>query len=95
MIGRLVRVLVPLLAGAVLAACDDRGHRVVCTCTFLTDFDDSSSRDVTVCAPTADRAPNVARGCAQSAAPAPVQRCTCKPEIGAPCTLGECTQMNR
>ncbi len=47
---------------------------------FVTDFDDESKHAVEVCAgPAAEVAAEVARGCAQSGAPGPVQACTCRP----------------
>jgi len=59
------------------------GHTYACTCSYLTDFDDGAKTDVSVCAPTPERAADIARGCAQSAAPAPIQTCTCTPSASA------------
>ena len=53
-----------------------------CQCEFLTDFDDASAQTVEVCSASLERAAEVARGCAQSAAPAPVQSCQCQPAPG-------------
>jgi hypothetical protein len=61
-----------------------------CTCTFLTDYDDPSRHEVEVCAPVRERAEAQARGCAQSGAPAPIQRCECQPLAGAACAVGAC-----
>jgi hypothetical protein len=80
-----------LFLGAAAAGCSaERGDVYDCACTFLTDFDDTSKHEVLVCAPSAERAPAIARGCAQSGAPAPVQGCACQKAAAAACTLDEC-----
>ncbi|MRG97982.1 hypothetical protein [Polyangium spumosum] len=86
------------LAAAVLGSgCEkERGSPYACSCTFLTDFDDNSGSEVTVCSPSDERAPDFARGCAQSGAPAPVEKCTCKVERGAgTCEVGLCRNRPR
>lgn len=78
------------LMAAALAGCSAKGAPFECRCEFLTDFDDASKLDVRVCAANEREAPSVARGCAQLAAPAPVQSCACSagsPEP-APCREG-------
>jgi hypothetical protein len=80
-----VLLLLVLLCGG----CREQGERHRCSCAFLTDFDDGSRREVTVCSPTAERAPAVARGCAQSGAPATIQDCTCT-SLGGRCAVGAC-----
>ncbi|HSN96824.1 MAG TPA: hypothetical protein VLS89_00955 [Candidatus Nanopelagicales bacterium] len=83
--------LLGALAALVPACRAERGAPYRCTCPFVTDFDDDSRQDVEICAPDADRAPAVARGCAQSGAPGPVQSCACRP-AGEPasCEVGAC-----
>ncbi len=67
-----------LIAAALgVAACSHEGAPFDCECEWLTDFDDASKVLVRVCAADDAEAPIVARGCAQIATPAPVQRCTC------------------
>ncbi len=85
-------------ASFVLAACvvwigcsKEPGHTYACKCTFLTDFDDGSSIEVDVCSPSYERLDGFARGCAQQAAPAPIEACTCKSEPStASCEAGSC-----
>jgi hypothetical protein len=80
-----------LFLGAAAAGCPaERGDVYDCTCTFLTDFDDPSRHEVLVCAPSSERAPAIARGCAQAGAPAPVQGCACRKAAAGTCALGEC-----
>jgi hypothetical protein len=89
---RLARALASA-AGLGLGACRPEGAWVACECTFLTDFDDTSATHVEVCAPSVERADEVARGCAQSAAPAPVERCACAAAPVAAserCAVGDC-----
>jgi hypothetical protein len=69
-----------LLSVMAVGCTKERGSTYTCTCTFLTDFDDGSRQDVTVCSPSDERAPDFARGCAQFAAPAHVEKCSCKVE---------------
>lgn len=87
-----MRRLASLLIALVVAGCPkERGQDYVCKCTFLTDFDDGSSIDINVCSPTLERLDAFARGCAQQAAPAPVEACTCKLEnADANCEAGAC-----
>jgi hypothetical protein len=80
-----------LVALALVACRGDRGERYECRCAFLTDFDDASGSRLGVCAAADDEAVAAARGCAQSAAPAPVQSCACERARGAPpCRRGDC-----
>lgn len=86
-------LLLPALVAslALLAsACDEPGRPFDCRCKVLTDFDDALTQDELVCAPNLERAAAVARGCAQSSAPAPVQGCSCRPVEGAACVTGKC-----
>ena len=91
---RLLQFRKRLVVGAALAltlGCQEQGAAYHCSCAFLTDYDDGSTQEVEVCAQSVERAPAVARGCAQSAAPAPIQECTCKPATSSrPCRAGEC-----
>lgn len=48
-----------------------------CECEWLTDFDDAAKDAVHICAKDEREALEVARGCAQIATPAPVQKCVC------------------
>ncbi|MBW2456811.1 MAG: hypothetical protein JRI68_20000 [Deltaproteobacteria bacterium] len=52
--------------------------RFACRCTFLTDTDGTSEQRVEVCATAVEAANSEAEGCAQSAAPAPIQGCQCE-----------------
>lgn len=81
-----------VIALVIIASCSkERGHEYECKCTFLTDFDDASSIDVDVCSPTPERLDGFARGCAQQAAPAPIEACTCKSErADSVCEVGSC-----
>jgi hypothetical protein len=90
-------LLLALAASVLGAGCEkERGSHYACTCTFLTDFDDNSAHEVTVCSPSAERAPDFARGCAQSGAPAPVEKCACKVEKEAgTCEVGLCRNRPR
>jgi len=65
-------------------------QRFDCTCHFLTDFDDASRQSVEVCAADPRRAEAAARGCAQSAAPAPVQSCSCRAADRPGCPPDDC-----
>jgi len=77
---------------ATAASCSkEQGHDYACKCTFLTDFDDGSSIDIDVCSPSLERLDGFARGCAQAAAPAPIEACTCTLErADAGCSVGAC-----
>ena len=78
------------------AGCSERGVPYDCACTVLTDFDDPSKHEMRICAPSPERAPAIARGCAQMGAPAPVEKCVCKGvEGGAECRGGECMEAPR
>ncbi|UQA59207.1 hypothetical protein [Polyangium aurulentum] len=86
-----------LLPALLLGGCrEERGSTYLCSCSFLTDFDDGSTQEVTVCAPSDERAPGFASGCAQEGAPAPVERCSCRLEkSGAGCKVGACASRSR
>jgi hypothetical protein len=74
-----------LAAIALLAGCRKKeGIALECECVFLTDYDDTSKMEVHVCAESEHEATTVAMGCAQLAAPAPVQGCTCARRKEAP-----------
>lgn len=82
-----------LLVIVALSGCKKDGpvERFACDCPFLTDFDDGSAQRVEVCATGISHAVEVARGCAQSAAPAPIQSCTCRPsKQKTACKAGYC-----
>jgi hypothetical protein len=69
----------------------ERGSVHRCTCSYLTDFDDPATHPIEVCAQNPSRAEPVARGCAQAAAPAPIQACTCQPSARTQsCSVGDC-----
>jgi hypothetical protein len=86
-----------LCAFAFATGCkEERGSTYACRCSFLTDFDDGSTQEVTVCAPSDERAPDFARGCAQAGAPAPVERCSCQlDKSAAGCAVGACASRSR
>ena len=96
-----VRRLASFLCAALFitssAACSkEQGNDFICSCTFLTDFDDGSSVDVAVCSPSLERAGDFARGCSQSAASAPIDKCVCKLErANTSCDVGACVQRAR
>jgi hypothetical protein len=77
------------LASTLAAGCRSEGAPFACECDMLTDFDDAHKETVKVCARDASEAPSVAQGCAQLAAPMPVQRCACSPAKDAPPTCKE------
>jgi hypothetical protein len=79
-----------LVALAMGGGCRERATSYDCACTYLTDFDDASKQAVSVCAPSPERAPDVARGCAQASAPAPVQTCECRSAGGPACEGAGC-----
>jgi hypothetical protein len=89
---RFASFAIPAFLVVVVAACSkEQGQDYACKCTFLTDFDDGSSIDVNVCSPSLERLDGFARGCAQAAAPAPIEACTCKLERSdASCSAGAC-----
>lgn len=92
--GTLARVLaVASLLSATSGCSRGASDTFDCTCSYFTDFDDASKQEVTICAPSQERAETYARGCAQGAAHAPVQSCSCRPTAKAPwssCKPGEC-----
>jgi hypothetical protein len=96
--GAALVITAALLPGA--SGCrEELGSTYACDCSFLTDFDDSSTQAVTVCAPSDDddrddhdRAEAYAGTCAlERGAPAPVERCQCRVEKrGSGCKVGAC-----
>lgn len=95
---RAIALVGSLLLSVAIAGCaKERGASYRCSCSYLTDFDDGSIQDVAVCAPSDDRAPDFARGCAQSGAPAPVDKCDCKRNVAAAggCEVGLCKNLPR
>jgi hypothetical protein len=85
------------LTAALLGGCkEERGSTYACDCSVLTDFDDGTTTSVTVCAPSDERAPAFAHGCAQTSAPAPVEKCVCRLEKKASgCEVGACQRRPR
>ena len=88
------RLLREALVALLLTGCPSldggEGRPFECSCHYLTDFDDASKVDVSICA-APDRAVGEAKNCAQPAAPAPIQTCTCTPAASAPpCRPGAC-----
>ena len=73
----------------------ERGRPFECTCSVLTDFDDGTRHAVEICSPSAERAAEFGKGCAQSGAPAKVEGCACKPIEGPACDLGRCVTRPR
>lgn len=78
-----------LAALAALAACKRsepprRGQQVTCTCTYLTDFDDTARIDVDVCIPDGLDHLREAAHCALQSAHNHIDQCTCQPPTG-PC----------
>ena len=85
-----------LLIVAALPACKgDAAKRTLfdCECSYLTDMDDPSVQRVRVCAGAAVE--QTAIGCAQAAAPAPIEGCHCKPAVGACSADNECRALER
>lgn len=93
-LGALLRALLAASALAAIAitgaACRHEGVPFDCECDMLTDYDDGWKLPVRACAADAREAPDVARGCAQLGAPAPIQSCKCAPAIASatPCRHG-------
>lgn len=83
------RPLFALVIALGAAGCRSEGVPFACECDMLTDFDDPHREAVKVCAKSDHDAPGVARGCAQLAAPMPVQSCKCAPAKDAPPTCRE------
>jgi len=85
------------LAAPALVACqthqsDGELKRYRCTCAFLTDTDGAGSLEIELC--TAANRDAKAKGCAQTAAPATVERCDCQASDGA-CDVDLCTVIER
>ena len=84
-----------LVVVLVAPSCRETTHRARsfdCDCSWLSDYDDASGQRVTVCAASDEDAKQAAEGCAQSAAPAPIQGCHCwEKSAETPCKLGDCT----
>lgn len=86
-------LLLGLAAGCEGAPEKAASKRFACTCAFLTDTDGASSLSLQVCAAPEAR-DDAARGCAQTAAPATVERCDCQATEGA-CDGDLCTVLER
>ena len=91
--GLLVGLVVPAaIALFALPGCDRKSEAkslFSCHCEFLTDTDGSSEQRVDVCAAGHDAAIDAAAGCAQAAAPAPIQGCRCEAASGT-CPPDDC-----
>lgn len=61
-----------------------QGERVVCSCTYLTDFDDTATVGVDVCVARGRDVQAEASHCATQSAHNHVDQCACKPPSG-PC----------
>jgi hypothetical protein len=84
-------VLAALILVAATPSCERGGAPYDCACSYLTDFDDAAAQPTRVCSPAPERAPAIARGCAQIGAPAPIQGCSCAPaRSAAPCSGVAC-----
>jgi hypothetical protein len=73
-----------LLAGCKRAEPPRQGRMVSCTCTYLTDFDDTARIDVDVCVPDNLDHKKEAAHCALQSAHNHLDECSCKPP-GGPC----------
>ena len=65
-----------------LVGCKDRappaaGVVTTCTCTYLTDFDDTARVDVEVCVAPGKSQDDEARRCAMQSAHNHIEQCTC------------------
>jgi hypothetical protein len=72
------------LAGCKRAEPPRKGHLISCTCTYLTDFDDTARIDVDVCVPDGLDHRREAAHCALQSAHNHIDGCACKPPAG-PC----------
>ncbi len=89
-------VVVLGLSSACERKTDGAAERFACSCDFLTDTDKPSVQRVEVCAVNLELARQQAIGCAQSAAPAPIQTCACEPQTKGPsCRAGYCKALER
>ncbi len=85
----LVRGCLALLVGlSVMSGCakpssSRPGRRVVCTCSYLTDFDDTARVGVDVCVEEGRVVDAEARRCAASSAHNHIERCECGPPSAA------------
>ena len=79
-----------LLLGAIsLAACKRtepprQGRKIACTCTYLTDFDDTARIDVETCVADGLDPQREAAHCALQSAHNHIDGCACQP-LGGPC----------
>jgi hypothetical protein len=81
------------LAALAAASCARDGGSYACSCEYMTDYDDTYGVQVAICAATAERAPGLAKDCAEPGAPAPIQRCSCAAVANAPpCKEGACVR---
>lgn len=88
------RALAVVAAAAVataLCACGKSaprtGKRATCTCTYLTDFDDTARVDVDVCVEDGREVDAEARKCAANSAHNHIDKCDCK-QSGEACDPG-------
>ena len=72
------------LAGCKTASGPVPGGRNACTCTYLTDYDDTAHVAIDVCIASGKKAEEEARYCAAENAHNHIDRCDCRP-TGAPC----------
>jgi hypothetical protein len=95
----LVSAAAVLAAALILGGCrSEQGSPYRCDCSFLTDYDDAATIAVSSCAPSPELASAIARGCAQSGAPAPVDKCSCEPDAeraGVVCRVSDCAIIRR
>ena len=81
----------PWIALLAAAGCAKDGTSYACSCDYITDYDDAYGVKVSICAATDERAPQLAKNCAEQGAPAPIQRCSCAADTtGKKCKEGEC-----
>lgn len=73
-----------LLAGCKRTEPPRQGHKISCTCTYLTDFDDTARIDVETCVPDGLDPQREAAHCALQSAHNHIDGCTCQPLAG-PC----------
>lgn len=65
------------LAGGCKPAAKTTGVRATCSCTYLTDFDDTAKIDLDFCAPDGREVEKEATYCAAESAHNHIDRCTC------------------
>jgi hypothetical protein len=91
------KIAILVAAALALGGCRrDEGALYRCSCSFLTDYDDTLEIKVRSCSPSREQADTIARGCAQTTAPAPVQGCVCavdEARAGVACRAGDCDRI--